>query len=140
MSMRTKPLTLAFYVTFTLWFTAISYSSPSVYGWLLAPVVGTVLTLGTIAIFFIAVVLAAWRAVKVASFPWLEAALIGCAIIGFDLFWRFYLSPFTLDAFKLASMVLDIATPLIATLGLLAVSGELRRPVKVVAVGKPSNG
>lgn len=140
MSMRSKPLTVAFYVAFALWFTAIRYSSPSFYGWLLAPVVGKVLALGTIALFFIVVVLAAWRGVKVASFPWVEAAVIGCAIIGFDLFWRFYLSPFAWDAFKLTSIVLDIATPLLATLGLFAVSGELGRPFKVVAVGKPSNG
>ncbi|MCJ8159940.1 hypothetical protein, partial [Sphingomonas sp. LaA6.9] len=133
MSMRSKPLTVAFYIAFALWFTAIRYSSPGFYGWLLAPVVGTVLTLGTIALFFMVVVLAARRGVRAASFPWLNAAVIACAIIGFDLFWRFYLSPFAWDAFKLTSILLDMATPIIAALGLAAVVGELRRPVQVIA-------
>lgn len=133
MTKRTKPLTVAFYIAFALWFTATRYSSPGFYGWLLAPVVGNVLMFGTIALFFMVVVLAVRRGVKATSFPWLDAAIIACAIIGFDLFWRFYLSPFAWDAFKLASIVLDMATPIIVALGLVAVVGELRRPVQVVA-------
>lgn len=131
--MRTKPITIAFYIAFALWFTATRYGSPGFYGWLLAPVVVTVLMLGTFALFFMVVVLAARRGVKAASVPWLDAAVIACAIVGFDLFWRFYLSPFAWDAFKLTSIVLDIATPAIVALGLAAVVSELRRPVQVVA-------
>jgi hypothetical protein len=89
--------------------------------------------LGTIALFLIVVVLAARRGIKIASFPWLDAAAIACAITGFDLLWRFYLSPFAWDAFKLTSMVLGVATPIIVALGLAVVVGELRRPVQVAA-------
>ena len=87
---------------------------------------------GIIALFFIVVVIAARRAVRAASFPWLEVAVVVCAIVGFDLFWRFYLSRFAWDAFKLTSIALDIAAPLIMALGLAAVIGEVRRPAQVV--------
>ncbi len=133
MTLRSKPLTVAFYIVFALWFTATRYSSPGFYGWVLAPVVATVLMLVPIALFLMVVVLAARRGGKAASFPWLDAVVIACAIIGFDLFWRFYLSPFAWDAFKLTSIVLDIATPVIVALGLAAVVSELRRPVQVIA-------
>ncbi len=111
MAMSMKPLNFAFYTRFALWFTVTQYSSSSFYAWLLAPVVGTVLALGTIALFFIVVVLIARRGFKTASFPWPDAAVLVCATVGFDLFWRFYLSPFAWDAFKITSIVLDIATP-----------------------------
>ena len=132
-STRTKPLTVAFYVIFALWFTATRYSSPDFYGWLLAPLVGDVLVLCTIGLFSVIVVLAARRGFRTASFPWLDATAIGCAIIGFDLFWRFYLSPFAWDAFKLTSVGLDMATPIIATLGMVAAVGEWSRAVRTVA-------
>jgi hypothetical protein len=133
MSTRTKPLTTAFYIAFALWFTASRYSSPGFYGWLLAPMVGTVLMLGTIALFLIAVVLGARRGIKMGSIPWVDAAAIAVPIIGFDLLWRFYLSRFAWDAFKLTSIALDIATPIIVALGLAVVVCELRRPAQVVA-------
>lgn len=44
-----------------------------------------------------------------------------------------YLSPSAWDAFKLTSIVLDMATPIIVALGQAAVVGELRRPVQVVS-------
>ena len=133
MTMRTKPLTVAFYVAFALWFTGTRYNLPGFYDWLLAPVVGTGLMLGTIALFVMVVVLAVRRGLKVALFPWLDAVVIAGAMIGFDLFWRFYLSPFAWDAFKFTSMVLDIATPIILVLGVAAVLSEWRRPIQVVA-------
>lgn len=133
MSARAKPFTIAFYIAFALWFTATRYSSPGFYGWLLAPIAGNVLGLSTTALFFAVVVLAARRAVREASFPWLDVAVVGCAIIGFDLFWRYYLSPLAWDAFKLTSIAIDIATPLIAALGLAAVVSELRRPAQTFA-------
>jgi hypothetical protein len=48
LSIRAKPLTIAFYVVFALWFTATRYSSPAFYGWLLAPAVVNILALGTV--------------------------------------------------------------------------------------------
>ena len=126
MNARASTLTIAFYVAFSLWFTATRYSSPWFYGWVLAPSVGPLLGLGTIAIFFIVVVLAARRAVAAASFPWLDVAVVGGGIVGADLFWRFYLSPHTLDVFKLKSIAFDLATPLIAAFGLAAIVSELR--------------
>lgn len=139
MSKRVTPLTIAFYVAFALWFTATGYSSPAFYGWLLAPVAGTVLMFSTVTLFLMVVVLVARQGAKTASFPWLDAAVVACAIVGFDLFWRFYLSPFAGNAFKLTSIVLDIATPAIAVLGLAAVVSRLRRPGKVI-VGSIASG
>ena len=133
MSARPKPFTVAFYVAFALWFTATRYSGPSFYSWLVAPVVETALGLGTVALFLITLIVAARRAVRTRSFPWLDLAVIGCAILGFDLFWRFYLSPLAWDAFKLTSIAIDIATPLIAALGLAAVVSKFRRPAQAVA-------
>lgn len=127
MTIRTKPLTIAFYIAFALWFTATRYSSPWYYSWLFSPVVGTVLMQAAITLFFMVVVLAMRRGVKTASFPWLDAAVIACAIIGLDLFWRFYLSSFAWDSFKLTSIVLDMATPIILALGMTAVVGEFRQ-------------
>ncbi len=132
MSARPKPFTIAFYVAFALWFTAARYSGPSFYRWLLAPIVESALVLSSVALFLIAVVLAARRAVRTGSFPSLDVAVVGCAILGFDLFWRFYLSPLAWDAFKLTSVAIDIATPLVVALGLSAVIGEFRRPAQVV--------
>jgi hypothetical protein len=136
-SARPKPSTIAFYVAFALWFTATRYSDPGFYGWLLSPIVANILGLSTIAIFLIAGVLAARRAIKAASFPWLDVAVVGCAIVGFDLFWRFYLSPMAWDAFKVTSVAVDIATPLVAAFGVVAVVSEWRR-VQVLASSRPT--
>lgn len=98
------------------------------------------LAVGTIGIFLTVVILAAWRGIKAARFPWVNAATFGCAIVGFDLFWRFYLSSGVWNAFKLTSMTLDIGTPAIAILGMFAVGSELRRPSQQVASGSLPNG
>ena len=140
MHLRKPPLAIAFYVVFALWFTALRYSSSSFYSWLLAPIAGKILAFGTIAIFFTIVILATWREVRAASFPWVDAATIGCAIVGFDLLWRFYLSHIAWSAFKLSSIVLDVATPVIAILGMFAVGSELRRFGRKVESGNVPNG
>lgn len=133
MSIRPKPLTLAFYIAFSLWVTATRYSGSSFYSWLVSPVVESALGLGTLALFLIAVILAARRAISTHSIPWLDIAVVGGAIVGFDLFWRFYLSPLAWDAFKLTSIAIDGASPLILALGLAAVVSEFSRPAQVVA-------
>ena len=127
MQNRTVPLTIAFYIAFALWFTAISYGSPGFYSGLLSPVASKILVFGTIAVFFAVVILAAWRGFRTSTFPHLDVAVVGCAIIGFDLAWRFYLSQFAWDAFKIISIALDIATPAIAILGMFIVVSELKR-------------
>ena len=126
MHVRATPLAIAFYVVFAMWFTAIRYSSPSFYGWLLVPVVGYILAVGTIALFFTVVILAAWRGVRTSTFPRLDAAVVGCAIVCFDLVWRFYLSQFAWDGFKQISIALDMATPAIAILGMFVVGSKLK--------------
>jgi hypothetical protein len=140
MNINTKPLTVAFLAVFALWFTSSRYNPPSFYSWLLTPMVGNVLALWTCALFLLIVALVARRGIKVALFPWVEAAVIGCAIVGFDLFWRFYLSQFAWDAFKLTSIALDMATPAIAILGMFVVSSELKRSYQVIAGDNLSNG
>lgn len=133
MSIRATPITVTFYVAFALWGTATSYSSPSFYSWLLAPAAGTSLTLSVVGLFASVVILVARRGVRTAAFPWLDAALIAGAHLAFDLFWRFYLSPLAWNAFKLTSMVLDMATPIIVALGVAAVVSDARRPRPVRA-------
>jgi hypothetical protein len=134
MDARPNTLTIAFYVTFALWFTATRYGPPGIYSWVLAPSVVSVLSLGPIVLFSIVAILAARRAVRAASFPWLDVAVVAGGIVGSDLFWRLYLSPHAWDAFKLTSIAFDIATPLIVALGVAAVIGKVRRPAKTVTI------
>ena len=130
MMARTNVLIIAFYVAFALWFTATRYSSPGFYNWVFARSVGDILSVSTIMLFFMVVALAAWRAVEAASFPWLDVAVVGGSVVGSDLFWRYYPSPHAWDAFKLTSIVFDIATPLIAAMGMAVLVSELRRPTR----------
>lgn len=127
-----RSLLVGYYVAFAVWFTATRYSAPTFYSWLLSPSVTAALTFATVALFIAVLVLVGRRAFKARSLPWLDATVLVGALIGLDLFWRFYLSPFTLDAFKLTSMTVDIATPLIVVLGLAAAFG-LWRPRESVA-------
>jgi hypothetical protein len=131
MSMHARPLTVIFYFVFALWATAASYSSHSFYSVLIAPAVGTFLTLSAVGLFASVVILAARRGVRTAAFPWLDAAIFAGAVVGFDLFWRFYLSPLAWDAFKLTSMALDVSTPVIVALGVAAVLSETRPPLRM---------
>lgn len=107
-------------MAFALWFTATRYSPPSFYSWLLSPAVTAALAFTTVALFLAVLVLVGWRALKARSFPWLDAAVVLSAVVGFDLLWRFFLSPLAWNAFKLTSIALDIATPLIVVLGIVA--------------------
>lgn len=133
MSARKTPVTLAFYVGFALWFTGTRYSSPSFYGWLLSPIVGDALELGTVALFLMVIVIVGRRAIRAASFPWLDVAVSGGAIAASDLFWRFYLSRDAGEAQKLTSIAVDVASPALAALGLAALLVELRRPTTAIA-------
>jgi hypothetical protein len=140
MQNRTSPLTIAFYVVFALWFTAISYSFPSFYDWLLAPVVGRILVYGTIALFCTVVVFAAWRGFRISTWPRLDFTVLGCAVLGFDLVWRFYISQFSLESVKLISIAFDVATPAIAILGMFVVSSEWKRSGRVIKGEELFNG
>lgn len=115
-----KSFVISFYVAFALWFTATRYSPPSFYSSFLSPAVTAALTFTTVALFLAVLVLVGWGALKARSFPWLDAAVAVGAVVGFDLFWRFFLSPLAWDAFKLTSIALGIATPLIVVLGVVA--------------------
>jgi len=133
MTAHAKTLTIAFYVAFALWFTATRYGPPGLYGRFLAPTVVNILYFCPILLFFIIAALAVRRAVRAASFPRLEVAAAGCAIVGSELFWRFYLSPHAWDAFKLTSIAFDLATPVIAALGLAVVVRELKQSPQPIA-------
>lgn len=127
MKARPQALTVVFYLAFAVWFTAIRYGSPSFYSWLLAPVAQTILNVGMFGLFCLSVILAVTRGLGTHSIPWIDAAITGCALVGLDLFWRLYLSRLAWEAIKLTSMALDIATPLVACLGVAALTIELRR-------------
>ena len=124
MSRRPKASTLAFYVAFALWFTAMSYSGPSFYAWKLAPIVQDVLGLAIFGLFVIVAALVLRRSFRAAAFPWLDITVVAGALVGSELVWRFCRS-LAWDAFKFASLALDIAAPLIVVLGLMAASAEL---------------
>lgn len=124
-SSRPKVFTLAFYIAIALWFTATRYSGPGFYAWQVASVVQDVLGVAIFGVLLVVVALVVRRSIRVAIFPWVDLAVLAGAIIGFDLVWRLCRS-LAWDAFKLTSIVLDIATPLIVALGLIAVSAELR--------------
>lgn len=124
MSVRPKSSTLAFYVAFALWFTAMSYSGPGFYAWQLAAIVQDILGLAMFGLFFVVAALVVRRSLKLTTFPWLDITVVAGAIVASELVWRFYRT-LAWDAFKLASFGLDIATPLIVVLGLIAVNSEL---------------
>ena len=126
-SARPNASTLAFYLAFAVWFTATRYSGPGFYAWQLAPVVQDALGVAMFGVFFVVTVLVVRRSIRTVTFPWLDVAVVAGAIVGFDLLWRFCRS-LAWDAFKLTSFVLDVATPLIVVLGLMALSAELGRP------------
>lgn len=127
MSARKKSLTIAFYAAFALWFTAMSYSGPGFYGSLIHPFVQDVFGIVLWGIFVAVVVVVARRSISVASIPWLDLVVFGCAVVALDLFWRLYLSPDAWDAFKVTSVVVDAATPIIGAIGVAALVGEWRR-------------
>lgn len=132
MHIRATPLAITFYVAFALWFTAMRYGSPSFYGSLLIPFIDEVLVFCTVALFLAVVILVAWRGFKTSAFPRVDAVVAGCAIACFDLVWRFNMGQFDWDTFKLISIALDIATPVIAILGMFVVGSELKRFARVV--------
>ena len=82
MKVRPHALTIAFYLASALWFTAIRYGSQSFYGWLIAPVVQTMLGIGILGLFCAAMLLAGWRGLRTHSIPWVDAAIAGCSLVG----------------------------------------------------------
>lgn len=127
MSGRTKPLTIAFYLAFALWFIAMSYSGPGFYGWFIHPLAQLVLGLAMWVIFFAVVVVVSRRSLSLASVPWLDLAVFGCVLIALNLYWHLYLSRHAWDAYKLTSIVVDAATPIIVAIGIAAFMGEWRQ-------------
>ncbi|KHL24222.1 hypothetical protein PK98_14640 [Croceibacterium mercuriale] len=123
-SSRPEPSTVAFYVAFALWLTATGYGGSGFYAGQLAPVVQDVLSLALFAGFLIVVALVIRRSLRAAAFPWLDIAVVAGAFVGFELVWR-YCRPLAWDAFKFASLSLDMAAPLVVALGLKAASAEL---------------
>ncbi len=134
MRARPRPLTIGFYILFALWFTAIRYSGPGFYSRLVSPMFQDALVLATVAVFGAVGMFAARRGIKARAAPWADLLAAGGSIVAFDLVWRFYLSPHAWDAFKLASVALDAATPVVAALGVAALIGEWKRGS---AVGGP---
>jgi hypothetical protein len=128
-SMTERPhiATTMFYVAFALWFTATRYSGAGFYAWLAAPIVQDALTIVTVGLFCVVAILVVGRGLRAATFRWSDVAIVGCSLLAFDLFWRFYLSPHAWDAFEFTSAIVDAATPLVAALGLAALVAEWRR-------------
>ncbi|MEN7536349.1 hypothetical protein [Aurantiacibacter flavus] len=127
MSGRTKPLTIAFYLAFAVWFIAMIYVGTGLYRWLIHPYAQIVFN-GALWVTFIAIVVAvARRSLRLASIPWIDLVVFGCALVALDLFWRFYLSLHAWDAYKITSVMADAAAPIICGIGIVAFVGEWRR-------------
>jgi hypothetical protein len=133
MNARAKPLTIAFYVAFALWFTATRYSGSGFYGWLAGRFLQDAVSLLVWGIFFALIVVVARRSLRVASFPWADLVVVASGVAALDLFWRLYLSRHAWGAFKLTSVVVDAATPIIGLLGIAALVGEWRRGQQLAA-------
>lgn len=131
MSVNAKPLTIAFYVAFALWFTAMSYSGLGFYRWFIHPLVEGLFGLILWAILIAVLVAVVRRSVFLASLPWSELVTFSSAFAVFNLLWR--LSPHSWDAFKITSLVVDIATPIIGAIGVAALVGEWRRAEQLSA-------
>ena len=126
MNVRTSFPTITFIVLFAVWSTSARYGASGFYDWAIAPGIGNILKLATIAICLAVAASVIWRAFQRTSFPWPELTIFGVAILGCDLVWRYYLSRDNWDAHKITSAAFDIAMPLIAGLGVVAVVLELR--------------
>lgn len=133
MTVQPRNVTIIFYFTFALWFTAMRYSGgPWFYAWLFVSIIQEALTFANYSLFCIIITFVVHRAIRTKRFPWTDAAILGSTFIGFDLFWRFYLSPKAWDAFKLTSLYLDEASPMIVCLGITALITELRLRQRLV--------
>ena len=128
MTNRPSALTIAFYLAFAPWFTEERYTGGGIYAGLFGMIfaglfgmiVANLLKLVVVASFLLIIALVVRRSIRAGSLPWRDASIFSLAIIGTDLFWRFYLSPYAWDAYKLASVVIDLASPLIVVLGVFA--------------------
>lgn len=100
---------------------------PDFYAWHLTPIVQDVLFVAMVGVLFVVAAIAVRRSVRTATVPWLDIVVLVWAIIAFDLLWRFCRA-LAWDAFELASLVLDVATPIIIVMGSMAVSAELALP------------
>ena len=128
MTNRPSALTIAFYLAFALWFTEERYAATGLYaglfgwlfGWHFGVIAANLLRVAIVVTLLSVAALVVRRSIRSGKLPLLDASILGVAIIGADLFWRFYLSPYAWDAFKLASVVIDLASPLIVVLGVFA--------------------
>ena len=120
MTNRPSALTIAFYLALAPWFTEERYTGGGIYAGLFGMIVANLLKLVVVASLLLIIALVVRRSIRAGSLPWRDASIFSLAIIGTDLFWRFYLSPNAWDAFKLASALIDLASPLIVVLGVFA--------------------
>ena len=132
MTNRPSALTIAFYLAFAPWFTEERYTGGGIYaglfGWHFGVIAANLLRVAIVVTLLSVAALVVRRSIRSGKLPLLDASILGVAIIGADLFWRFYLSPYAWDAFKLASVVIDLASPLIVVLGVFAARTMPLRP------------
>jgi hypothetical protein len=133
MSVRPLPITIAFYVAFAMVFTATRYSGPGFYGSLFGQFFQGALGLLLLGIVCAVLIGVGRRSLRTKSFPLVDLVWLGGAVLVLDLFWRLYLSPHAWDAFKLTSVVLDAAQPLVGVLGLISLVAEWKRPQQLAA-------
>jgi hypothetical protein len=128
MTNRPSALTIAFYLVFALWFTEERYTGVDIYGWHFGAIAANLLRVAIVVTLLSVAALVVRRSIRSGKLLLLDASILGVAIIGADLFWRFYLSPYAWYAFKLASVVIDLASPLIVVLGVFAARTMALRP------------
>ena len=128
MPKESKPTALAtvFFIAFAAWATSASYQGPGFYGWVLGQTAQSALMLVTFGTFLAVAFVALLRALRHNVFPWGDGLVAGGALVCAELLWRFWISRGPADL-KLIGAILDVATPLIVVLGILAFVAEFRR-------------
>jgi len=123
--------TLLFLAAVSAWFVANRYVDLGFYrlGAGQGVEVGlNLLILGNLLLVTGASVVRSWQS-KSLEWPTIVVGLI--LLLLFDVAWRLLIAPLPLNAFKLAALVMDLATPLVAVLGIVAAIGEWRMSTPV---------
>jgi hypothetical protein len=119
-------VTLLFFVVFAAWFVADRYAPVGFYRLNVAGAVElalALLVLSSFAAVISASLIRSWRARAV---EWMTLGAAAVLLVSAELAWRFIVAPLPMNGFKVAAIVMDMGTPIVALLGLIAAIAEWR--------------
>ena len=127
---RPAPLTLLFYVAFAASYVQDRYTSPDFYPWIAGEFFEIGLGLLTLTAFLVLTLGAFIRSVRAGGFPWWHMTAAIGALMTAEVVWRFGVNGLPGMGFKDVALVIDVAKPIVAALGVAAIIAERRRRVR----------